>query len=175
MRNGIGLVSQEPFLFSATIRENIASFQPGWTENEIRQAASDSLMLDSIDDMPDGLDTLLGERGINLSGGQRQRVAIARAILRDTPVLVLDDALSAVDTVTEAHILANLRRRRKGRTTVLISHRISAVADSDIILVLDNGKVVQTGTHTSLLQEGGLYREIHDEQEENRHRLLRAR
>ena len=80
-----------------------------------------------------------------------------------------------MDTVTEAHILANLRRRRKGRTTVLISHRISAVADSDIILVLDNGKVVQTGTHTSLLQEGGLYREINDEQEENRHRLLRAR
>jgi len=175
LRNGIGLVSQEPFLFSATIRENIASFQLDRSEEEIREAASDSFMLESIEEMTEGLDTLLGERGINLSGGQRQRVAIARALLRDTPVLILDDALSAVDTVTEAHILENLRRRRKGKTTILISHRISAVADADNILVLNDGQVVQTGTHEALLQEGGLYREINDEQEENRHRLLRAR
>ncbi len=175
LRNGIGLVSQEPFLFSATIRENITSFQLDRSEEEIREAASDSFMLESIEEMTEGLDTLLGERGINLSGGQRQRVAIARALLRDTPVLILDDALSAVDTVTEAHILENLRRRRKGKTTILISHRISAVADADNILVLNDGQVVQTGTHEALLQEGGLYREINDEQEENRHRLLRAR
>jgi ATP-binding cassette subfamily B protein len=174
LRSGMGYVSQEPFLFSATIRENMASFQTGWSDEDIRKAASDSCILESIDEMADGLDTLLGERGINLSGGQRQRVAIARALLRDTPVLIIDDALSAVDTITEARILENLAIRRKGKTTILISHRISAVAGADRILVLDGGHVAQSGSHEQLLREGGLYREIHDEQEEDRTRLIRG-
>ena len=123
--------------------------------------------------MPLGLDTMLGERGVNLSGGQKQRVAIARALMRDAPLLILDDALSAVDTVTEARILERLRQRRRGKTTLLISHRISAVAQSDQILVLDAGCVAQLGKHPQLLTEGGLYRAIYDEQEESRHDIIR--
>ncbi len=174
LRGGIAFVSQEPFLFSASIRENIACFREAIPEDDIRLAAADSCLLETIDTMPDGLDTLLGERGVNLSGGQKQRVAIARALLRDAPILILDDALSAVDTVTEARILEAIRRRRQGRTTLMISHRISAVAACDRILVLDRGRVVQAGSHEALLEEGGLYRAIHAEQEESRHRFVRG-
>jgi ATP-binding cassette, subfamily B, multidrug efflux pump len=173
LRNSIAYVSQEPFLFSATIRENIACFRDGYSDDAILQAVADSSLLDTIKEMPQGLDTLLGERGVNLSGGQKQRVAIARALLRDAPLLILDDALSAVDTVTEASILERLRQRRRNRTTLLISHRISAVADTDQILVLHNGEVTQMGTHHQLLTEGGLYRAIYDEQEESRHDIIR--
>lgn len=174
LRDGIAFVSQEPFLFSATIGENITCFHEGRTEEEIRQAAADSCLLETIDAMPEGLGTLLGERGVNLSGGQKQRVAIARALLRDAPILILDDALSAVDTVTEARILEAIARRRRGKTTLVISHRISAVAATDRILVLDHGRVVQTGTHGQLLEEGGMYRAIFEDQEESRRRLIRG-
>jgi ATP-binding cassette subfamily B protein len=173
LRNGIAYVSQEPFLFSASIRENIACFREGYTEAEILQAVDDSSLRETIAEMPQGLDTMLGERGVNLSGGQKQRVAIARALMRDAPLLILDDALSAVDTVTEAHILERLRQRRHGKTTMLISHRISAVAQTDQILVLDAGRVAQLGNHQQLLAEGGLYRAIYDEQEASRHDIIR--
>lgn len=173
LRNSIGHVSQEPFLFSATIRENITCFDGNQTEERIRKAAADSQILESIDAMPNGLDTLLGERGVNLSGGQRQRVAIAQALLRNPAILILDDAMSAVDTLTEAGILGNLLKNRADKTTIIISHRVSAVAAAENILVLDAGKVVQSGTHEALLLEGGLYREIYEDQEESKHSLLR--
>jgi ATP-binding cassette subfamily B protein len=113
-------------------------------------------------DLPDGFDTVLGERGVNLSGGQKQRISLARALIRDPEVLILDDALSAVDTVTETAILANLRRVRSGRTTWIVAHRISAVMEADEIVVLDGGCIAERGTHAELLAKGGLYREIHD-------------
>ena len=173
LREGIAYVSQEPFLFSASIRENIACFRDTYSEEDILQAVADSSLTETIAEMPEGLDTLLGERGVNLSGGQKQRVAIARALLRDAPLLILDDALSAVDTVTESRILERLAHHRRHRTTLIISHRISAVADTDQILVLDGGKVVQLGKHDPLLKEGGLYRAIYNEQEESRHDFVR--
>ena len=173
LREGIAYVSQEPFLFSASIRENIACFRDSYTEEEILQAVADSSLTETLAEMPDGLDTQLGERGVNLSGGQKQRVAIARALLRDAPLLILDDALSAVDTVTESRILARLAHHRRNRTTLIISHRISAVADTDQILVLDGGKVAQLGKHEQLLTEGGLYRAIYNEQEASRQDFVR--
>lgn len=173
LREGIAYVSQEPFLFSASIRENIACFRNSYTELEIVQAVADSGLTETMEQMPEGLDTQLGERGVNLSGGQKQRVAIARALLRDAPLLILDDALSAVDTVTEARILERLAHHRRHRTTLIISHRISAVADTEQILVLDGGKVVQLGTHEQLLTEGGLYRAIYNEQEASRQDFVR--
>ena len=113
-------------------------------------------------ELPNGFETILGERGVNISGGQKQRVSIARALIKDPEVLVLDDALSAVDTVTEAEILHNLRKVRKNKTTLIIASRISAVMEADEIIVLDQGRISERGTHLELLEQGGLYREIYD-------------
>ncbi len=162
LRRGFGLVPQDNFLFSATVEENIRCFQGGYTPEQVAQAARDACIYDSLMALPDGLGTMLGERGVNLSGGQKQRISIARALIRDPEVLVLDDALSAVDTVTEGEILANLRRVRAGRTTLIIAHRISAVQEADEIVVLDAGRIVERGTHAELLAKGGPYREICD-------------
>jgi ATP-binding cassette, subfamily B, multidrug efflux pump len=157
LRSAIAWVPQEAFLFSASVAENIALARPGATREQIEQAARLAAVHDDILHLPQGYDTPVGERGVTLSGGQRQRVAIARALLVDAPLLLLDDALSAVDTDTEARILAHLRGARVGRTVIIVSHRLSAVADADHTLVLHAGRVVEEGGHAALVAQGGWY------------------
>ncbi len=157
LRAAIAWVPQEAFLFSATVAENIALARPGATREQIVEAAQLAAVHDDIARLPQGYDTPVGERGVTLSGGQRQRVAIARALLTQAPLLLLDDTLSAVDTDTEARILAHLRRSRTGRTTIIVSHRLSAVADADAIVVVREGHVVEQGDHAALLAAGGWY------------------
>ena len=157
LNRAISWVPQEPFLFSASIAENIALAKSDASRAEVEQAARMASIHDDIARMPQGYDTPVGEKGIALSGGQRQRVAIARALLTDAPLLLLDDALSAVDTQTETDILQHLRSARAGRTALIVSHRLSAVMDADHILVLKQGKVVEQGDHTSLLAMNGWY------------------
>ena len=156
----ISWVPQEPFLFSATLAENIALARPEATRAEIAQACELAAIHDDIARMPQGFETPVGEKGIALSGGQRQRVAIARALLTDAPLLLLDDALSAVDTQTETDILQHLqalRGARAGRTTLIVSHRLSAVVKADHIVVLKHGQIAEQGTHAQLLQRNGWY------------------
>ncbi len=154
LRTGIAWVPQEPILFSASVAENIALAKPGATRAEVEAVAELADVHDDIQRLPQGYDTPVGERGVTLSGGQRQRVAIARALLADAPLLLLDDALSAVDTETEHRILAHLREQRKGRTVIVVSHRLSAVADADLIAVLRHGHLAERGTHEQLLAKG---------------------
>jgi ATP-binding cassette subfamily B protein/ATP-binding cassette subfamily C protein/ATP-binding cassette subfamily B multidrug efflux pump len=150
-------VPQEPFLFSATVAENVALARPDATRAEIEAAARMADLHDDVVRFADGYDTRVGERGVTLSGGQRQRVAIARALLSHAPLLVLDDALSAVDTATEARILGHLREARAERAAIIVSHRLSAVADADDIVVLAHGRIAERGTHEALLARGGWY------------------
>jgi|694.fasta_scaffold01286_35 ATP-binding cassette subfamily B protein len=166
LRSRLGFVPQDVFLFSDSIRNNIAfRLEPSDDLNErVEQAARAAQVHDNIVDFPNGYDTLLGERGITLSGGQKQRVSIARAIIGRPRILLFDDALSAVDTATEEAILRELRGVMKGRTTVIISHRISAVRDADHIIVLDHGRLVEEGTHAELLKRNGPYAQLHEEQ-----------
>jgi len=157
LRAAIAWVPQEPFLFSATIAENIALTNAGATRTEIERAAQLADLHADVRRFPASYETVVGERGVTLSGGQRQRVAIARALLTDTPLLVLDDALSSVDTGTETRILEHLRAARAGRTAIIVSHRLSAVADADQIIVLKQGRIVERGTHDALIAQGGWY------------------
>lgn len=161
LRAALGVVPQDAFLFSATLRENLAlgfdEPDPAREEERIRAAAGVAQLDDTIRGFPNGYDTLLGERGINLSGGQKQRATLARAIARDPEILVLDDALSAVDTHTETEILQGLREVLAGRTSVIVSHRVTAVMNADRIVVLDDGEVAEVGTHAELLRAGGTY------------------
>lgn len=162
LRRQIGIVEQEPFLFSRSIRDNIA-YGAGRevTEAEVIEAAKAAAIHDVILSFPQGYDTLVGEKGVTLSGGQRQRVAIARTLLKNPRILVLDDATSSVDTETEIQIEAALERLMENRTTFVIAHRIQTVMQADWILVLDRGRVVQQGVHEDLIKEEGLYRQIY--------------
>jgi len=164
LRREIGFVPQETFLFSATLAENIAWGVPDATAEQIRWAAEVAGLASDIETFPHGFETVIGERGLTLSGGQKQRTAIARAILRNPRILILDDALSSVDTVTEEQILNGLASVMRNRTTILISHRVSTVRNADRIVVLDRGAVVEIGTHEDLQRRGGYYAELYQKQ-----------
>lgn len=164
LRSQIGYVPQDVFLFSDTIYNNIAFGLPSPEPARITQAAMDADVYENIRSFPNGFETRVGERGITLSGGQKQRVSIARAIVRDPKILMLDDALSAVDTRTENNILNSLRRIMEGRTTIIISHRVSSAKLANRIIVLVDGRIVQVGSHESLLEQEGLYRELYEKQ-----------
>jgi ATP-binding cassette subfamily B protein len=156
------VISQDPFLFSASIRDNIAFGMPDAPHDAVEAAALAAQAHDFIVELPQGYETVVGERGITLSGGQRQRIAIARALLIDPRILILDDATASVDATTEARIRAGLREVMRGRTTIIIAHRLSTIALADEIVVLDQGRIAARGTQTELLDESALFREIHE-------------
>ena len=156
------MISQDPFLFSASIRDNIALGIPGAPSEAVEAAARAAQAHEFILELPQGYDTVVGERGITLSGGQRQRIAIARALLIDPRILVLDDATASVDATTEARIRTGLREVMKGRTTIIIAHRLSTIALADEIAVIDHGTIVARGSQAELLEESAVFREIHE-------------
>ena len=162
LRRNIGIVLQEPFLFSRTIRDNIAAVRPDAPLEEIRRRAGTAHIDSAILGFADGYDTIVGERGVTLSGGQKQRVAIARTLMQDAPILIFDDSLSAVDAETDAEIRASLRRAKGTATVILISHRVTTLMQADCILVLQDGRVAELGSHEELMERRGLYREIYD-------------
>jgi len=169
LRRAIAFVPQDPFLFSTSIRANIAFAAPELAFDDdgqrmVDEAASWAAVAGDIAAFPRGYDTMVGERGITLSGGQKQRVTLARALLADSPIMILDDALSSVDTQTEEHILQALEERRRDRTCILVAHRLSTVQDADLILVLDRGRIVERGDHAQLLSRGGLYADLFQRQ-----------
>ncbi len=157
LRSIVGVVSQETYLFHGTVRENLAFARPGATSAEIEAAAKAAQIHDHIQSLPDGYDTVVGERGYRFSGGEKQRLAIARAVLRDPPVLLMDEATSSLDVETERNVQEALDELSQGRTSIAIAHRLSTVRDADLILVLDHGRIVERGTHTELVAMGGRY------------------
>ncbi len=165
LRENIAYVPQDNFLFSATLKSNISFGVNEEDMDSIIHATKAACIHESIVSFPDGYETIVGERGVTLSGGQKQRSSIARALLKDAPILILDDALSAVDTDTEEHILHNLKKNRSGKTTILIAHRISTIQNADIILVLEDGKAKEIGSHAELMQLNGIYRDMFEKQQ----------
>lgn len=157
LRSNIAYVPQEAYLFHRSLRENVAYGRPGATDAEVLSAIERANALEFVEKLPKGLDTIVGERGVKLSGGQRQRIAIARAILKDAPILVLDEATSALDSESEKLIQSALEKLMKGRTSIVIAHRLSTIAKLDRIIVLENGKITEDGTHTQLLEQKGTY------------------
>ncbi len=164
LRGQIALVTQQTILFNDTVRSNIGYGSQDCTEDDIRRAAEAAFALKFIEELPEGFDTVIGESGARLSGGQRQRVSIARAILKDAPVLVLDEATSALDTESERKVQNALENLMKNRTTIVIAHRLSTIKNADRIIVMQNGRLVEEGTHDQLLQDGGVYQGLHDMQ-----------
>lgn len=165
LRQHVGIVLQEPFLYSRSIRDNIAALSPCHSGAEIRQAARISCVDEAIEQFSSGYDTVVGERGVTLSGGQKQRVAIARTILKDCPITIFDDSLSAVDTETDAKIRFALSKRTSSATTIIIAHRITSLCRADKVIVLENGHILEQGDHESLLAQNGVYRRVYDMQE----------
>ena len=166
LREQIAYVPQDGFLFSTTLRDNIAFYRRDSGLEQVEEAAKQADVYDNIAAFPDKFETKLGERGVTLSGGQRQRTSLARGLIKRAPILVLDDSVSAVDSVTETRIVETLRAQRKNKTTIIIAHRISALKHADEIIVLDEGRIVQRGTHRELLSRSGLYADLHQIQEE---------
>jgi ABC-type multidrug transport system fused ATPase/permease subunit len=162
LRREIGVIAQDPFLFSATVRDNIAFGRPDATDDDVTRAARLAQASEFIEALPEGYETVIGERGITLSGGQRQRIAIARALVVDPRILILDDATASVDATTEAKIREGLREAMRNRTTIIIAHRLSTIALADEIVVLDDGRVVARGTQDELAESNDVYREIHE-------------
>jgi ABC-type multidrug transport system fused ATPase/permease subunit len=162
LRREIGVIAQDPFLFSATVRENIAFGQPDATDDDVMRAAQLAQASEFIETLPEGYDTVIGERGITLSGGQRQRIAIARALVVDPRILILDDATASVDATTEAKIREGLREAMRDRTTIIIAHRLSTIALADEIVVLDDGRIVARGSQEELAESNDVYREIRE-------------
>lgn len=175
IRENIGYVPQDSFLFSSSIKDNITFFKDIYNEEEVKKAAEDSCINDSIMAYPEGYNTLLGERGVNLSGGQKQRIAISRALIKNPNLLIIDDALSAVDSITEGEIIKNIKKIRKNKTAIIIAHKISTVMDADEILVLHQGEIAERGTHLELLEKGGLYYDIFQEQIENKDEATKSK
>lgn len=165
LRENIAYVPQDNFLFSDTLKSNIAFGAETNDMDTLVQATRSACIHDNIIAFPDGYETIVGERGVTLSGGQKQRSSIARALMKNAPILILDDALSAVDTDTEKHILHNLKANRAGKTTILIAHRISTIQNADIIMVLDDGKAREIGNHDELMKQNGIYRDMFEKQQ----------
>ena len=160
LRRNIGMIQQDVFLFAGTIRENIRYGRPGATDEEIVEAAVRAEIHNEIMEMPDGYDSYIGERGVMLSGGQRQRISIARVFLKNPKILILDEATSALDTVTEQRIQASLDKLSKGRTTIIIAHRLSTVKNADVIAVVDGERIMELGSHRELMEKNGVYAQL---------------
>jgi ATP-binding cassette subfamily B protein len=164
LRSSIGYVPQDPFLFSDTLNNNIKFGKNNASNQEVIDAAKNAVVHENIINFSKGYDTVLGERGITLSGGQKQRVSIARAFIKSPQILLLDDCLSAVDTETEEQILKNLEKITKNRTTIIVSHRISSAKNADHIIVLDEGEILQEGSHNQLISQDGYYKALYEQQ-----------
>jgi ATP-binding cassette, subfamily B, multidrug efflux pump len=164
LRASVAYVPQDNFLFSSSIKENIAFDPNPYQDEQVFHAARQAHVYEDIMDLPDKFDTELGERGLSLSGGQRQRVSIARALIKPSPIIIFDDSLSAVDSKTETNILTTLRTQMKSRTSIIISHRISTIQEADQIIVLDKGEIVESGTHQSLIKQDGIYKKMFTQQ-----------
>jgi ATP-binding cassette subfamily C protein CydCD len=160
IRSRIALVAQDTYLFNNTLKENILIAKPDATEQELQEAVNLSALSEVVQSLPEGLETMVGERGASLSGGQRQRVAIARAFLKNAPVLILDEATSHLDALSENIVHKALNQLKKNRTTLIIAHRLSTVRDADQIIVLDKGRIEEIGTHKELFKNKGLYRKL---------------